>query len=98
MLCLNRKLGQGIQINDDITVTILEIRRSSVRLGISYSEKSRVLRHEVYLKIQSGNADAALSSDALQDALGKILPQNPTFKAPIIDGNTALALTAEEEE
>ena len=61
MLCLNRKLGQSIQINDDVTITIIEIKKQSVRLGIVYSEKSRVLRHEVYMKISKENHDALLS-------------------------------------
>lgn len=73
MLCLNRKLGQGIKINDDVTVTIIDIRRQTVRLGIVYSEKSRVLREEVYLKIQAENKEAALSATQLQEALGKVL-------------------------
>lgn len=73
MLCLNRKLGQGIQINDDVTITIIEIKRQTVRLGITYSEKSRVLRQEVYLKIQSENREAALSAPQLEDAIHKVI-------------------------
>lgn len=61
MLCLNRKLNQAIQINDDITITILEIKRGSVRLGVAYSEKNRVLRHEVYMNVKEENESAALN-------------------------------------
>lgn len=60
MLCLNRKLGQSIQINDDVTITVIDIKRQSVRLGIMYGDKARVLRHEVYLKISEENQDALL--------------------------------------
>ncbi|MBX9977369.1 MAG: carbon storage regulator [Alphaproteobacteria bacterium] len=73
MLCLNRKLGQGIQINDDVTITIIEIRKQTVRLGITYSEKSRVLRSEVYLKIESENKEAALSIPKIEEAFGKVI-------------------------
>jgi len=98
MLCLNRKIGQGIQINDDVTLTILEIRRSSVRIGIAYSENSRVLRQEVYLKIQSGNIEATLPSGDIQETISKILPKKPLSKAPTTDGNTAFAIADEDEE
>ncbi len=73
MLCLNRKLGQGIQINDDVTITILDIKRQTVRVGITYSEKSRVLRQEVYVKIQSENREAALSPPQIQEAINKVM-------------------------
>ena len=34
MLVITRKAGDRVQIGDDITVTLLEITGSSVRLGI----------------------------------------------------------------
>lgn len=67
MLCLNRKLGQSIQINDDVTITIIDIKRQSVRLGIIYGDKARVLRHEVYMKVSEENKDALLPH-SLEDA------------------------------
>lgn len=35
MLVLNRKRGEQIQIGEDITLTVLEIRKSVIRLGVS---------------------------------------------------------------
>ena len=61
MLCLNRKIGQAIQINDDVTITLLSVKGGSARLGIEYGEKSRVLRHEVYVKVQHENREALAS-------------------------------------
>lgn len=81
MLCLNRKLNQAIQINDDVTVTILEIKRGSVRLGIVYGEKTRVLRHEVYVKVESENKGAALNlTEVLQniEKMGTLRPPTLT--------------------
>lgn len=69
MLCLNRKKGQGIQINEDVTITVLEIKAQSVRLGIEYGEKSRVLRQEVYLRIQQDNREAMESLKKAHDKL-----------------------------
>ena len=72
MLCLNRKIDQAIQINDDVTITILEIKSGSVRLGIEYGDKSRVLRHEVYVKVQKENKDALASLKQAESKLAHI--------------------------
>ncbi|HSL39053.1 MAG TPA: carbon storage regulator, partial [Desulforhopalus sp.] len=34
MLVLTRKLGEGIVVGDDITITVVEIKGGTVRLGI----------------------------------------------------------------
>jgi len=47
MLVLTRKIQQQIQIGDDITITVLEIKGRSVRLGIDAPREVRVLRAEV---------------------------------------------------
>ena len=48
MLVLSRKLGQSIVINDDITVTVVEIRGDKVRLGIVAPKEDVVDRQEVH--------------------------------------------------
>lgn len=77
MLCLNRKIGQAIQINDDVTITILEIKRNSVRLGIDYDEKTRVLRQEVYVKVKSENEGAALNLPEVLRNIEKVASKRP---------------------
>lgn len=77
MLCLNRKLNQAIQINDDVTVTVLDIKRGSVRLGIVYGEKTRVLRHEIYLKVESENRGAALNLPEVLKNIEKVAGKRP---------------------
>lgn len=77
MLCLNRKIGQAIQINDDVTITILEIRKNTVRLGIEYDEKTRVLRHEVYVKVKSENEGAALNLPEVLKNIEKVASKRP---------------------
>ena len=44
MLVVTRKLGEEIQIGDEIKVTIVEIHRHSVRLGIEAPRDVRVPR------------------------------------------------------
>ena len=47
MLVLARRVGEEIVIGDDIRVTVLEVRGSQVRLGISAPKSVRVLRQEI---------------------------------------------------
>ncbi len=47
MLVLTRKLGQQIQIGDEITLTVLRVHGHTVRFGINAPEDIKVLRHEL---------------------------------------------------
>ncbi len=55
MLVLSRKKNESIIINDNITVTVIEIRGDKVRLGIEAPKNVTVHRREVYEAIQSQN-------------------------------------------
>ena len=47
MLVLSRKTGQSIQIDDNIFVTISEVRGGRVRLSIDAPQTVRIVRQEV---------------------------------------------------
>ncbi len=59
MLVLSRKKNESIIINDNITVTVIEIRGDKVRLGIEAPKDVTVHRREVYEAIQRENQQAA---------------------------------------
>jgi len=61
LLVLTRKLGEKIQIGDDISILIMEIKGKQVRLGIDASPDIKVHREEIYQKIQDENIKAANS-------------------------------------
>ena len=48
MLVLSRHLNEQIVINDDITITVVDIRGDKVRLGIEAKKDIPVHRREVY--------------------------------------------------
>ncbi len=52
MLVLSRKKNESIVINDEVVVTIVEIRGDKVRLGIEAPKEVPVHRREVYDKIK----------------------------------------------
>ncbi len=71
MLALTRKKGESIIVNNDIEISILELRGDQVKIGISAPKEVPVYRKEVYLQIQKEN-EAALSADSIT-ALKEIL-------------------------
>ena len=52
MLVLSRKKSEQIVINEDITITVVEIRGDKVRLGIEAPKEVPVHRREVFDAIQ----------------------------------------------
>lgn len=48
MLVLSRKPGESINIDENIVVTIVEIRGDKVRLGIEAPKEVKVHRQEVF--------------------------------------------------
>ncbi|MGE0743979.1 MAG: carbon storage regulator CsrA [Rhodospirillales bacterium] len=59
MLYLTRKVGETVVINDDIKVTVVEVKGRSIKLGFVFPSGVSVLREELYDKIQSENVAAA---------------------------------------
>jgi len=61
MLILTRRVGETIRINDDISVTVLGVKGSQVRIGVNAPEQVAVHREEIYQRIQDEKqaADAA---------------------------------------
>ena len=55
MLVLTRKSDESIKLGDDITITIVEVKGNSVRLGIEAPAGLRIYRKEIYDKIKEEN-------------------------------------------
>ena len=70
MLYLTRKVGESVVINDNIEVTVVEVRGKSVKLGFVFPAEASVLRREIYDRIQAENRAAAASSAKIMAALG----------------------------
>jgi carbon storage regulator len=64
MLVLSRKKNESIVINNDITITIVEIRGDKVRLGIVAPKNVPVHRQEVWEAIHGKEpAPAVIPAD-----------------------------------
>lgn len=71
MLALSRKKSEAIVINNNIEVTVLEVKGDQVKIGISAPKEVPVYRKEVYLQIQQANQEAvsAMAMDGLKNLL-----------------------------
>lgn len=59
MLVLTRKIGEGIVIGDDVTITVVEMKGTTVRIGIDAPREKKIYRQEIFDKIVKENRDAA---------------------------------------
>ena len=71
MLALARKINESIIINDNVEVTVLEVKGDQVKLGINAPKSVPIYRQEIYKQIQEANATAADIKDP--SALSKLL-------------------------
>ncbi len=51
MLILTRRVGETLNIGDDVTVTVLAVKGSQVRIGITAPKDVAVHREEIYERI-----------------------------------------------
>lgn len=72
MLALTRKKNEAIIINNNIEITLLDVKGDQVKIGISAPKEVPIYRKEVYIQIQQENQAAADMGglDALKNLFG----------------------------
>lgn len=72
MLALSRKKNEAIVINNNVEVTVLEVKGDQVKIGITAPREVSIYRKEVYLQIQEANKEAinVEGMNALKNLLG----------------------------
>ena len=63
MLILTRKVGEMIRIGDNVTIRVLEVRGSQVRLGVDAPADVRIFREEVYRAAHGDKTDHAADAE-----------------------------------
>jgi carbon storage regulator len=72
MLILTRRKRERLMIGDEITVTVLRITGSQVRIGVQAPKSVPVLRHEIYERIQGQKADARHGQRMVESTAGTL--------------------------
>jgi carbon storage regulator len=74
VLVITRRPGERICLGDDITITVLEVSGSTVRIGIDAPADVPIYRHEIWLAIKAEN-EAAANADITR--LPSTTPSSP---------------------
>lgn len=59
MLIITRRPGEKIMLGDDVTIEVMEVSGSSVRIGIAAPRSVPVYREEIWTAVKEENAAAA---------------------------------------
>ena len=73
MLVLTRKIGESIKINEDVKITVIDVKGKNIRLGIEAPRETKIYREEVFLKIREQNQTAAISHQFDPTKLSKLI-------------------------
>lgn len=71
MLALTRKLNESIIIDNEIEISILDIKGDQVKIGINAPKSVPIYRKEIYLQIQEANKEA-VDSEISVDKIKKL--------------------------
>jgi len=74
MLILTRKIGEGIVLNENVTVKIIDISKGMVKLGFEAPKDMLILREELQLAVKEANtlASKGVSDGSLFDLSKKL--------------------------
>ena len=65
MLALTRKKGESLVVNNNVEITVMEVRGDQIKIGITAPKEVPIYRKEVYLQIQEEN-QATMNADGLE--------------------------------
>ncbi|MEQ9480266.1 MAG: carbon storage regulator CsrA [Algiphilus sp.] len=63
MLILTRRVGETLQIGDEVSVTVLSIKGNQVRIGINAPEDVTIHRQEIAERLRDGEAPSKGGSE-----------------------------------
>ncbi len=65
MLILSRRIGESINIGEDVKLTVLDVRDNQVRIGIAAPRDVPVHREEIFYRIKTGVLEGKTEEGAL---------------------------------
>jgi len=76
MLVLTRKIGESIKINEDVKITVIDVKGKNIRLGIEAPRETKIYREEVFLRIKQENRSAATPPEIDPGKISQLMKEN----------------------
>ena len=73
MLVISRKSGQKIMINDNIVITIVDVKNGQCRIAIDADKDVKIYREEIYYQIKLANLVGKDSKVDTVDSVANLL-------------------------
>ncbi len=70
MLVLSRKVGESVLLGDKITITVMDVSKGVIKLGIDAPKEMLILRKELEEVVKDTNIKAAVKVDLSE--IGKL--------------------------
>ncbi len=61
MLILTRKLGESIIIDENVKISVVEINKNNIKIGVNAPKELSIYREEVFLKTKEENTQSSSS-------------------------------------
>ncbi len=61
MLILTRKLGESIIVDENVQISVMEINKNNIKIGINAPKELTIYREEVFVKIKEENSQSSSS-------------------------------------
>lgn len=61
MLILTRRMGESIRIGNDVTITVLGVKGSQIRIGVDAPREVEVHREEIYQRVHDDDEQEPLT-------------------------------------
>ena len=94
MLVISRKSGQKIMINDNIVITIVDVKNGQCRIAIDADKDVKIYREEIYYQIKLANLVGKESKVDSVDSVASLLKND---KVQLNDKIEALPETSDVE-
>jgi carbon storage regulator len=78
MLVLTRRIGESVLIGGEVTVTVLDIKGDSIRIGVDAPRSTRIQRAEIVAEVSAENVSAADAGPQAEEAIRAALNRRRT--------------------
>ena len=97
MLVISRKSGQKIMINDNIVITIVEVKGGQCRIAIEADKDVKIYREEIYYQIKLANLIGKNTNVDTVDSVANLINDSKVKLNDKIETNPEFEVTGNDK-